>query len=62
MTIGAILGAIAALGTIVGGLVYMAKLGVWIFKKAPSERSNSIDEQIQKEKEEARKGGRPKWE
>jgi hypothetical protein len=57
-----ILAAIAALGTIIGGVVYLVKFGAWTFKKPQAEVDQSIDEKILQEKREVQDGGRPKWE
>lgn len=56
-----VLAAIAALGTIVGGLVYLMKAGIWIFKKTPAEKEQEIDKEVNDEKKEVDSGGRPKW-
>ena len=56
-----IIAAITAIGAIVGGLVYMAKLGVWIFKKSDDQKNQAIDTSVSSEEDSVNKGGRPQW-
>lgn len=60
MTVAGILGAIAALGTIVGGIVYLVKTGVWAFKKPLETKLEEADADSRKEEEYFEKNGRPK--
>jgi len=59
MTIAAILGAITALGTIVGGIVYLVKYSTWALHKTPDQTNQDIDKQEQANKQKAQQTGRP---
>lgn len=59
MSIGAILAAIAAIGTIVGGIVYLVKTGVWAFTKTPEQKDATIDQQERDNLTKAEQDGRP---
>ena len=61
MTIGVILAAIVALGTIAGGFVYLVKTGVWAFHKTTAEKDADIEKTVQDEKNSVDQGDRPKW-
>lgn len=55
----AILAGIAALGTIIGGIVYLVKTGVWVFKKTPEESSQEIADAVSKREQAAKDTGVP---
>jgi hypothetical protein len=55
------LAAIAAIGTIIGGIVYLVKTGVWAFSKTTAEKEQNIDKDVSDEKKSVDSGERPKW-
>lgn len=55
-----IIGAIATLGTIVGGIVYIFKYSAWALIKTSEQKKESIDADVAKEQREVEKSGRPK--
>jgi len=59
MSIAAILGAITALGTIVGGLTYMFKQGMWIFSKSVDTKQQEANQKIQTAEQKAEQTGIP---
>lgn len=61
MSIAAILGAISAISTIVGGVVYMWKQGVWIFAKSTDQKEQAVATKVEDEQHSVEAGGRPQW-
>lgn len=59
MSVAAILGAITALGTIVGGLVYVFKYSAWAFTKTPQEKEEKILKEEQEKEDAVKSSGRP---
>lgn len=57
MSVGAILAAVAGLGAIVSGVVYLVKR----FSGTAEQASEDIDKKISDEKSSISKGGRPQW-
>lgn len=55
----AIIGAIAGLATIVGGIVYLVKSGFWLAVKTPVQKQQDIISDEQKKEQDAKDTGRP---
>jgi len=55
----AILAGIAGLATIVGGLAYMMKAGIWIFRKTEEQKTEAILTQEQTLGQKIEDSGRP---
>ena len=55
----AILAAITALGTVVGGLVYVFKFSAWAVVKTPEQKAEAIDVQVAADTATIESTGRP---
>jgi hypothetical protein len=59
MSLTAILAAIASLGTIVGGIVYIFKYSTWALTTPPAQTDNQIDQQAETDLTKSEETGRP---
>lgn len=59
MSLTAILGAITALSTIVGGIVYVFKYSAWALTKTAEQKKEDIDKKVSDEKIKVEQTGRP---
>jgi hypothetical protein len=59
VTIAGVIGAITALGAVVGGLVYLFKAGLWIFSKSPEKAKEQVDQADSDLQHQIEQDGRP---
>ncbi len=59
MTWVGIVSAIGGLGVVVGGVVYMIKLAVHLFKKSPQTKREEISGEVRNEQQKFKDTGRP---
>lgn len=55
----AILGAISAVGGIVATVKYWSQIVVWATTKTPEQKDQTIDQQVEENKQQAEESGRP---
>lgn len=59
MSLSTILAAIGGLSALVGGIVYLVKLGFFAFHTTPAQTDQQIDQTVESNKQSAEQSGRP---
>lgn len=59
MSLTAIIAAITGVSAIVGGIVYLFKLGIFAFSKSPEQQKQDVDNKVNAAIGSAEQGGRP---